>query len=139
LENKTHRYSASILEEYIDFLGHVHHANYLVLFEQARWDWITKNGYGLNKILATKIGPVILELDIRYRKELRARQEITIESQVTSHHKLFTDIRQVMKNQEGILCSEIQLKFGCFNLETRKLIAPPLEWLQALDIINADQ
>ncbi len=50
-------YEVLILESYLDSFGHVNNAAYLTLFEEARWDFITKNGYGLNKVLETPARP----------------------------------------------------------------------------------
>ena len=44
-------YPLIIKEMDLDTFGHVNNARYLTLFEDARWDLITKNGYGLKKIL----------------------------------------------------------------------------------------
>jgi acyl-CoA thioester hydrolase len=129
-----HFYPMKILEMHLDTFGHLNHANYLVLFEQARWDWITERGYGLQQVQESQIGPVILSLQIQYRKELKARQEIIIESQVTSHVKLFTDIHQEMKGSDGTIYSIVDLKFGCFDLKRRKLITPTPAWKSALGI-----
>ncbi len=138
MPNEKHLYRVKILEEYLDTFGHLNHANYLVLFEQARWDWITERGYGLQQVQETQIGPVILSLEIKYRKELKARQEIIIESHVTSHFKLFTDIHQEMRGDDGTIYSIVNLKFGCFDLKRRKLITPTPAWKSALGITDTE-
>ncbi len=132
--NEKHYYRIKILEEYLDTFGHLNHSNYLVLFEQARWEWITEKGYGLQKVQETQIGPVILELQVQYRKELKARQEVIIESYVAQHERLFTQIHQEMKSENGAVYAIIDLKFGCFDLKRRKLITPTPEWKAALGI-----
>jgi acyl-CoA thioester hydrolase len=77
---------------------------------------------------------VILELQVQYRKELKARQEVIIESYVAQHERLFTQIHQEMKSESGTIYSIIDLKFGCFDLKRRKLITPTPEWKAALGI-----
>ncbi len=42
-------YDVLILESHLDTFGHVNNAAYLTLFEESRWDFITKNGYGLKE------------------------------------------------------------------------------------------
>ena len=71
-------YPILIKESDLDTFGHVNNATYLKLFEEARWDLITKNGYGIKTIRETKLGPTILEIKIRFLKELRLREKITI-------------------------------------------------------------
>ena len=66
-------YPIIIKETYLDVYGHVNNATYLTLLEEARWEFITKNGYGLKKILEIGYGPVVLEVMMRYLKELRLK------------------------------------------------------------------
>ena len=67
-----------IQETDLDVFGHVNNAAYLRLFENARWKFITDWGVGLKEIFATQIGPVILEVQVQFMKELKARERITI-------------------------------------------------------------
>lgn len=80
MHSKIHTYPLRILEGHLDTFGHVNNAVYLAICEEARWDLLTKNGYGLEKIMATKIGPTILEIKINFLKELKLRDEIVIET-----------------------------------------------------------
>jgi len=70
-----------IKEHHLDTFGHVNNATYLQLFEQARWDIITEHGYSLEEIHKMKQGPVVLEVNVKFLKELRNRENITIVSQ----------------------------------------------------------
>jgi acyl-CoA thioesterase FadM len=80
MTGKLYSYPLIIKEIYLDTFGHVNNATYLTLFEEARWDLITKNGYGLKKIQETGQGPTILEIKLLFLKELRVRENITIDS-----------------------------------------------------------
>ena len=51
-------YTVMIKENHLDTFGHVNNAAYLTLYEEARWDFITKNGYGLEVIQNEKKGPM---------------------------------------------------------------------------------
>ncbi len=131
---KPHLYPLTILEGHLDFFGHVHHAVYLTLLEEARWDMITQNGYGLSKIQETGLGPVILRVQIKYRKELRNRQKITIQTFFSLPSKMTADAHQEIRDTHNVVYCEAQTQFGIFDLKKRKLISPPPEWLHALDI-----
>ena len=50
MANRTHEYPLLIVERHLDTFGHVNNATYLELFEEARWDWLQQNGYGLDEI-----------------------------------------------------------------------------------------
>jgi YbgC/YbaW family acyl-CoA thioester hydrolase len=124
-------YPLIIKEAYLDVFGHVNNAMYLTLFEEARWDFLTKKGYGLQKILATNLGPVVLEIKISYLKELRLREEVVIETKILSYEKMIGKLiqRMLRDNEE---CCTVQLSFGLFDLKERKLVPPSLDWVRAL-------
>jgi YbgC/YbaW family acyl-CoA thioester hydrolase len=126
-----HSFPILIKEVYLDLYGHVNNAVYLTLFEEARWDLITKNGYGLKKIQETGLGPVMLEVKMRYLKELCVRDHIVIQSRMLSYEKKISRIEQNMVRGEEICCTA-EFAFGLFNLKERKLVLPTQEWLQAL-------
>lgn len=126
-------YPLLIKEQYLDSFGHVNNAAYLTLFEEARWDLITKNGYGLKKIQETGIGPTILEIKLSFLKEVRLRDDIIIETEAISYNKKIGVIQQRMV-RGGEICCTGDFVIGLFSLRERKLIMPTPEWLQAVGI-----
>ena len=134
MTHSIHSHPIKILECHLDFFGHVNHATYLILFEQARWDLITSNGYGVDKIKSTGCGPVILDLNMQFIKELRLRNEIIIQTYVTDYQGKVGQVEQVMQDKQNISYCQLTLHFGLFDLHERKLIKPTPEWLRALAI-----
>ena len=130
----THSYPLTILESHLDTLGHVNHAIYLQLLEEARWDMVTSRGYGLDRIQKTGLGPVILEVKIEFKRELRLRTKITIETEFKSYKKRIAVIHQRVINPDSKLCAVADIKFGIFDLKKRKLVYPDQEWLTALGL-----
>lgn len=133
MQSATFSYPLLIKEQHLDTFGHVNNATYLVLFEEARWDLITKLGYGLKKMQETGIGPTILEIKLAFLKELRLRDEITIETQTVSYEKKIGKLQQKMV-RNGETCCIAELVIGLFSLSERKLIMPTDDWLQAVGI-----
>jgi len=133
MNTKIFTYPVIILETYLDMLGHMNNATYLTLLEEARWDLITKNGFGLKKIMATGLGPTILEIKIRYLKEIRLREEIMIETQLVSFQDKIGKIMQRMLRGEEVCCTA-EFTFGILDLKERKLVLPPPEWLKAIGV-----
>ncbi len=131
MNTKIFTYPVLILEKHLDMLGHMNNATYLTLLEEARWDLVTKNGFGLPTIIATGMGPTILEINIRYLKEIRLRETITIETQLVSFREKIGKITQRMRRGEEICCTA-ELTFGMLDLKQRKLVFPPPEWLEAM-------
>jgi len=132
MQNRTFTYPITIREHHLDTFGHVNNATYLELYEEARWELITENGYGLDKVRATGIGPVILDIHIRFLKELRLRETITIHSQTLDYSTKVVVIKQWITNSKGDICSDIELKIGMFDTKQRKLVEPSEDWLKAI-------
>ncbi|OFZ17676.1 MAG: hypothetical protein A2Z20_00490 [Bdellovibrionales bacterium RBG_16_40_8] len=132
-KHQKHIWHFTVLEDHLDSFSHMNHATYLQLFEQARWELVTERGYGLKKILATQIGPTILEAHIHYNRELLLRENITIETECTEYRRKIGKIFQRMINSQGQEAATLEIKLGLFDLKTRKLIAPTNEWLHAID------
>lgn len=133
MKNKIYNYPILIKETYLDLYGHVNNATYLTLFEEARWDFVNRNGYGFNEIKKTGLGPIILEISIRYLKELRLREEIIIQTTTLSYDKKIGKLEQKMiRGKEE--CCVASFTIGLFNLKERKLVLPTKEWLNAIGI-----
>src|SRR5690606_38810276 len=105
LEAKEFSYQVKILEAHLDTFGHVNNAVYLQLYEEARWDFIQASDHGLRRILSEKIGPVVLEVNVKFRKELTNRELITITSKSTSLHGKILTLEQKMIKENGQIAS----------------------------------
>jgi len=132
MENRIFEYKMTIRESHLDTFGHVNNATYLQIYEEARWEFITENGYGLDKIKKTGLGPVILEMHIKFMQELRLRENIIIYSRTMDYSSKVGNIRQWITNGKGDVCSEIEMKIGLFDTKNRKLVKPTEEWLLAI-------
>lgn len=126
-------YPTMILETHLDLFGHVNNASYLEILEEARWDLITKRGFGLKHIQETGIGPVILEIRIKFIKELVARDSIIIETKTKSYERKIGVLTQNIM-RAGQCCCTADFTFGLFDLKARKLIEPTPEWKAAIGI-----
>lgn len=129
-----HEYPVLIREQHLDTFGHVNNAKYLELFEEARWDLITRNGYGLDEVVRRRVGPTILEVTLKFQRELRTRQAIVIRSWTDSYVGKVARFTQQMIDEQGRICCEGAFVFGLFDLAARKLIPPTPEWLRAVGI-----
>ncbi|MCO6430079.1 MAG: acyl-CoA thioesterase [Deltaproteobacteria bacterium] len=131
-QSPNHVYSIVIKEHHLDTFGHVNNATYLQIFEEARWEWITGNGYGLDVVKSTGLGPVILELKAIFRKELTLRSRITINTFVTEARSKLCRVRQEMQGSDGVIYCDAEFLFGLFDTKARKLVAPTDKWLKAI-------
>lgn len=133
-----HEYELVIREQHLDTFGHVNNAKYLEILEEARWDLITRNGYGLAEVMRRRIGPTILEINMKFQRELRNRQRITIRSWTESYVGKIGRFVQQIVDAEGNLCCETLFTIGLFDLAARKLIPPTPEWVKAMGLSEAD-
>ncbi|MFW5820346.1 MAG: acyl-CoA thioesterase [Bacteroidota bacterium] len=124
-------YEFTVTKDLLDNYGHVNNANYLRLYEDARWDILQKSDLGEESINEHNTGPVILEVTVRFSNELRVGQKVIIET--TSRRKgsklFFFD--QVMKDLNGTVFSKAVFTAALFDLKNRKMIIPDEKWLKA--------
>lgn len=127
------QYFVQIKEHHLDTFGHVNNAAYLELLEEARWELITERGYGLKEVLKYKKGPIVLEINIKFLKELKLREriQITFELSVGNNGKIGY-AKQQMINENNEVCCEASITMGFFDLETRKLILPTEAWKKVI-------
>jgi thioesterase-3 len=133
-----HEYPLTIREGHLDTFGHVNNATYLAILEEARWELITRNGYGLDEVVRRRIGPTILEINLKFQRELRNRQRITIRTWMDSYAGKIGKVMQQIVDGDGNVCCEALFTIGLFDLSARKLIPPTPEWLAALGLTEAD-
>lgn len=133
-DQETFEYKTQILEHHLDTFGHVNNAKYLELYEEARWDIIERRGYGLSVIQKNKKGPVVLDVECRFKKELTNREHITIRFVANSWNGKVGKAKQEIVKEDGTIASEAVFTFGFMDMKERKLIAAPKEWLYAIGL-----
>lgn len=129
-----HSYELLVLETHLDTFGHVNNAAYLQLFEEARWQIVSDRGFGLSTIHKIKQGPTILEVTLRFKKEIKLRQKIAIKTRIVDYSGKVGLFHQWIENEQGENCCDAEFKIGLFDLTTRRLISPTPEWRGALGL-----
>jgi YbgC/YbaW family acyl-CoA thioester hydrolase len=129
---KVHERSLLIRESHLDTFGHVNNATYLQIFEESRWDWITDGGFGLGEIRERRQGPTIVEIQIRFMRELINREMIIVRTELGEIRGKIFDVRQSILKADGAVACEAVFRCGLFDLAARKLIPPTPQWLAAL-------
>ncbi len=129
-----HQYEILIRESHIDTIGHVNNATYLQLFEEARWELLTQRNYGIKEIQKSKMGPVILEINLKFHKEIQLREKIRIETEALQYEGKIGTLSQKMFNTDQKLACEAKMVFGLFDMSTRKLTLPTPEWLYGIGV-----
>ncbi len=132
-----HLYSLLIVEAHLDTFGHVNNAKYLELFEEARWDLITRGGFGLERIREVRQGPVILEAQVKFRREVKNRERVVIETTLEKYDGKIGALVQRLLKEDGTLACEARFSIALWDIDARKLLLPTPEWKKAIGL--ADQ
>ena len=127
-------YSLLIREAHIDTFGHVNNATYLQIMEEARWDMITERGYGLEKVRESKQGPVILEVNLKFLREIHLREKISIQTDLIDYKGKIGHLSQKAIKENGETAAEDIFTFGLFDLRERKLVEPTSAWKKAVGL-----
>jgi len=134
MPNRVYEQSIVIREAQLDTFGHVNNARYLELFEQARWDLITDAGFGLDYIRSSGTGPVVLEVTLRFIREVKNRQQLIIRTTIDGYEGKIGRMTQLMIDDAGQVCCEGKFVIAQWDTRSRKLIEPTPEWRKALGL-----
>ncbi|MET0792443.1 MAG: thioesterase family protein [Polyangiaceae bacterium] len=132
MANRVFEQTIVICEAQLDTFGHVNNARYLEIFEQARWDLITANGFGLDTVRSSGTGPVILEVTLRFLREVKNRQQLVIRTSLDSYEGKIGKMTQLLLDETEQVCCEGNFVFAQWDTESRKIIAPTPEWRRAV-------
>lgn len=128
MESMEYRYETVVKESMVDVMGHLNHASYLTVFEEARWDICAAQDMTIEKMQARGIGLVVIEAHIQYRREVRARDHLVIKTRFLDVDRKIWRVEQTMENAAGTVCSMLQLKGSMFDLKQRKIMLADSEW-----------
>jgi acyl-CoA thioester hydrolase len=108
-----------------DTQGHLNQAVYLNYAEHARWSLLQAAGISQARLVGQGVGPVALETNIRYLRELLAGDEVDVTCAFEWGTGKTFRIRQEVRKTDGTLAAEITAVSGLLNLAERKLVADP--------------
>ena len=131
---KVFEYSLIVREHNLDILGHLNNASYLQLFEEARWDFSNKGGFGLDWVLLNKKSPVVVKAEMSFRKEVLNREKLLIKSEFLGfQNSLIGSFKQKMIKENNKVASILSIDIGFMNLQERKLMNFPKKWVQMVE------
>ncbi|WP_225825279.1 acyl-CoA thioesterase [Streptomyces naphthomycinicus] len=115
-----------------DTQGHLNQAVYLNYAEHARWSLLQAAGISQARLVGQGVGPVALETNIRYRRELLAGDEVDVTCEFEWGDGKTFRIRQEIRKTDGTLAAEVTAVGGLLRLEERKLVVDPREVFKEL-------
>ena len=116
----------------LDTQGHLNQAVYIQYSEHARWEILAAAGIQQNALVQSGIGPVALELNVKYLRELRGGEEVDVTCEFAwTEGKVFQIKQQILK-KDGTVCADVLVTGGVMDLKARKLVPDPVARLKAL-------
>ncbi|MEV0008289.1 acyl-CoA thioesterase [Streptomyces sp. NPDC051840] len=109
----------------LDTQGHLNQAVYLQYAEHARWELLREAGLPQEKLLDHGIGPVQLEVTVKYLRELRGGERVRVTCELLHGARKTFGIRQQIIKEDGAVAAEITGVGGILDLKARRLIPDP--------------
>ncbi len=127
-------YEFTVTDDLLDGYNHVNNARYLDLYERARWEILEKSGLGRETVHEKRIGPVIIEVTVRFSLELLPGERIKIFTTSRRKNELVLLFEQKMVTSGGKTASKALFTTALFDLETRKMVRPDEIWIKAMGL-----
>jgi acyl-CoA thioester hydrolase len=116
----------------VDFNGHLNNAAYYNWADHVRMEFLRRAGVVPETFIENKVGPVILEAQARYLRELRIGEHVTVTCEPTyGSGKTFTFLHCFIRG-DGVMATEFVKIMGMLDHGTRRLVADPHRILRAL-------
>ncbi|MGD6742389.1 acyl-CoA thioesterase [Streptomyces sp. BH106] len=116
----------------IDVNGHLNQAVYLQYAEHARWSFLQRAGLDDRALLGRGVGPVVLETNIRYLRELRAGEVVDVSCAFEFGDGKVFRVHQSIRKADGTVAAEVSAVSGVMDLSERKLVKNPGEIFKEL-------
>jgi thioesterase-3 len=116
----------------IDVIGHVNNAKYLEYMEWARFDWMFQQGFTLEELKRRQIMPVVVSIQINYRKELRMLEQVQVRTSVVKIGEKSFVIRQELYNQQDERAADADVTMVMIDTVARRSVPLPDDLARAL-------
>lgn len=110
-----HQFKLRVYVEDVDYMGIVHHPNYLCYFERARTEMMRQNNLILSDLIQSDILFAITKLNISYLAPARLDDELTVTTQMKKLGACRFLFEQEIKNQLEKIISKAQIKVVCVD------------------------
>jgi len=112
----------------MDFNQHMRNAAYLGASEDCRVRFLAESGFGPDELRRRRIGPVVLEDRLLYKKELALLEPFRVDLAMVA---LTRDARRMklrntfLRERDGALAATVESVVLWLDLEARRPVAPP--------------
>jgi len=116
----------------LDTQGHLASAVYVQYGDHAHRECLRAAGAAPDRLRAAGIGLVTLETTIRFRRELRADDEVTVSCAFVWREGKTYRLEQEFRRRDATLVAELTGLVGLVELAERKLVADPAARLRTI-------
>ncbi|MFI9721661.1 acyl-CoA thioesterase [Streptomyces sp. NPDC052396] len=116
-----------------DSQGHLNTSVYMQYAEHARWCALEAAGIRQSAMLEKGVGPVNLETTLRFHRELRAGDEVTVSCAfLWGEGKTIRIEQRITRAADGTPAAEVNSVGGLLDLKERRLVGDPAGHFRAL-------
>jgi len=126
----------------MDFNQHMRNAAYLGVAEETRLRFLESGGWPMAELYRRKLGPVVVEDVLTYRKELRLLEPFRVDMAIAA---IAPDARKMkvrnrfFRDSDGAHCATVETLILWFDLEARRTVVPPADMARLwLDLARTD-
>ncbi len=116
----------------LDTQGHLNWAEYLHYAEHARWEFLAAAGITQDGLIASGFGPVVLDVAVRFRRELRGGDEVDVSCAFVFDGGKTFQIVQDFRRPDGRVAASLSSTTGLLDLAERRLADEPDKHFRAL-------
>jgi YbgC/YbaW family acyl-CoA thioester hydrolase len=109
----------------IDELGHVNNARFLEYFENGRLDWYNRCDPALNNLTDKRLGTVVVNIDINYRRECFCGAQLSVVTKPYTRGRTSYVLHQEIYDHEGRCVSDAKVTSVVMDMNTRKTTSLP--------------
>jgi len=111
----THTSHIEVRTYELDSYNHVNNAVYLNYLEYSRMDFLRAVGFNYLALFEEGYMLYVSHINIKYKYSARLYEKLSIECTPTKLGKVSGTFFQVIKNEQGIVCAEADVTWGCVD------------------------
>jgi acyl-CoA thioester hydrolase len=101
-----------------DMMGIVHHANYVLLFERGRLEYLRRRGLPYKDMVDRGLHMPVVELNVRYRKPANFDDLLCVETRLGALSRVTVRFNYVIRRSEQLLL-EGHIVLACVDAQNR--------------------
>lgn len=112
----------------MDFNQHMRNAAFLGCAEETRMRFLESSGWTMARFQESRIGPVVLEDRLSYKRELRLLEPFRVDLALaagTEDARRLKVRNRFMRSADNELCAIVESVVLWFDLDARKPVTPP--------------